>query len=164
MADIGIPQAEADVLIAMEEHRVDDTIWLFPSPGDRLTVDLVSSDKREAFALDITRSRLKLMKVTYQNRARQAIILMRLDLDGPPHPNPEGLPAGPDYAWLPGLAGKTMPCPHLHIYVEGYGDKWAIPAPVDRYSNVQDLFLTFETFRRHCNITNPPQIEKGLFS
>jgi hypothetical protein len=74
---------------------------------------------------------------------------MRLDLDGPPHRNPDD---------------REIPCPHLHIYREGYGDKWAVPAPLDRYPNIQDLFSTFEAFMRHCNITSPPQIDKGLFS
>jgi hypothetical protein len=46
-----------------------------------------------------------------------------------------------------------MTCPQLHIYIEGYGDKWAIPAPVVRYPNVADLFSTFEAFMAHCNIT-----------
>ena len=163
MADIDITQAEADALIAMEKHRVDDKNWLFPAPGGRLAVALVSPDKRENFMLDITRATIKLTKATYQNRARQAIVLMRLDLDGPPHPNPETAPVGANYAWLTPYAGQIMPCPHLHLYVEGYGDKWAIPAPIDKYPNATDLFSTFEAFMQHCNITKPPQIDKGLF-
>jgi hypothetical protein len=114
-----------------------------------LAIALVSFDKRENFILDITRARIKLTKATYQNRARQAVVLMRLDLDGPPHRNPDD---------------HEIPCPHLHMYREGYGDKWAFPAPVDRYPNVQDLFSTFEAFMRHCNITVRPQIDRGLFS
>jgi hypothetical protein len=149
MADIDIPQAEADALIAMEKHCVENKTWLFPEPGGRLAIELVSPDKRENFILDITRAQIKLTKATYQNRARQAIILMRLDLDGPPHRNPDD---------------QEIPCPHLHVYREGYGDKWASPAPVDRYPNVKDLFSTFQAFIRHCNITKPPQIDKGLFS
>ena len=77
------------------------------------------------------------------------IILLRLDLDGPPHRNPDG---------------EEIPCPHLHVYREGYGDKWAIPAPVNRYANTLDLFSTFEAFMQHCSITDRPQIQKGLFS
>jgi len=73
---------------------------------------------------------------------------MRLDLDGPPHRNPDD---------------AEVPCPHLHIYREGHGDRWAIPAPTDRYPNTQDLFLTFEAFMNHCNITEPPKIQAGLF-
>src|SRR5437016_798868 len=85
MADIEIAQAEADALIAMEKHRVDDKEWSFPGPGEAFAIPLASVDKRENFMLDVTRGRIKLTKATYQNRARQAIILMRLDLDGPPH-------------------------------------------------------------------------------
>jgi hypothetical protein len=164
VADIDITQAEADNLIAMEKHCLEERSWLFPAPGTRLAIPLVSPDKRENFMLDITRATVRLTKATYQNRARAAIILMRLDLDGPPHPNPEAAPTGIAYAWLSPYAGQIVPCPHLHLYVEGYGDKWAIPAPADRYPNVQDLFSTFEAFMAHCNITRLPQIEQGLFS
>ena len=84
-----------------------------------------------------------------RTEAGSALVLMRLDLDGPPHRNPDD---------------EEIPCPHLHIYREGYGDKWAIAAPLERYNNTLDLFLTFEAFMTHCNITGQPQIEKGLFS
>lgn len=127
----------------------DEREWLFPAPGDRVAIPLTSLDKRENFVLDATRAQIKLTKATYQNRARAAIILLRLDLDGPPHRNPDG---------------AEIPCPHLHIYREGYGDKWAIPAPAARYTNTSDLFAAFETFMQHCNITNPPRIQRGLFS
>ena len=104
MADIDIPQADADALIAMEKQCVENKSWLFPEPGGTLAIALASPDKRENFTLDITRARIKLTKATYQNRARQANILMRLDLDGPPHRNPDD---------------REIPCPHLHIYREG---------------------------------------------
>jgi hypothetical protein len=35
MADIDIPQGEADALIAMEKQRVEDKSWLFPESGGR---------------------------------------------------------------------------------------------------------------------------------
>ena len=124
-------------------------MWVFPEPGGRLAIALTSADKRENFALDITRAQIKLTKATYQTRARQAIILMRLDLDGPPHRNPDG---------------QEICCPHLHVYREGYGDKWAIPAPPGRYPDPQNLFATLDSFMRHCNVTDPPQIEKDMFS
>jgi len=149
MADIDIPQSEADALIAMEKHRVDDREWLFSAPGERMTVPLASADKREQFMLDITRSQIKLTKVTFQNRARQAIILTRLDLDGAPHRNPDGF---------------EIACPHLHVYREGFADKWAFPAPVERYVNTRDLISTLGVFMRDCNIVDPPKIQKGLFS
>ena len=127
MADLEISQAEADALIAMEKHRADAKESFFPEEGGRLAIALTSTDNRENFMLDITCARIKLTKATYRNRARQAIILMRLDLDGPPHRNPDD---------------QEIPCPHLHVYREGYGDKWAMRAPLERYPNVQDLFST----------------------
>ncbi len=149
MADINLTQDEADKLMAMEKRAADDKEWLFPSPGERIAIPLTSLDKRENFMLDVTRAQIKLTKATYQNRARAAIILLRLDLDGPPHTNPDG---------------AEVTCPHLHIYREGFGDKWAIPAPADRYADTLDLFSTFEAFMQHCNITERPRIQKGLFS
>ena len=149
MADIDITQAEADALLAMEKRRMDDSEWLFPPPGDTLAIPLTSVDRRENFMLDVTRSQIRLTKATHQSWARQAVILMRLDLNGPPHRNPDG---------------QEVPCPHLHTYREGFGDKWAIPAPGDRYTDTLDLFSTLLAFMSHCNITEPPNIQKGLFS
>jgi hypothetical protein len=149
MADIEITQAEADVLIEMKKRFVDENDWTFPAAGELIALELASLDKRENFALDVTRAQIKLTKATYQNRARQAIVLMRLDLDGPPHRNPDG---------------TEIPCPHLHTYREGFGDKWAVAAPVDRYPSTMDLFSTCEAFMQHCNITGPAKMQKGLFS
>ena len=148
MADIDIPQAEAESLMVMEKRCEEDRLWHFPAPGDRLAIPLISTDKRENFLLDITRVRIKLTKATYQNRARSAIILLRLDLDGSPHRNPDG---------------EEISCPHLHIYKEGYGDKWAIPAPVERYPNTGDLFATLFNFMKHCNVVKLPRVQNGLF-
>lgn len=149
MAIVDISQAEADALIAMEKHRVDEREWLFPAAGERMAVPLASADKHEQFMLDVTRSQIKLTKATFQNRARQAIILMRLDLDGAPHRNPDG---------------AEVSCPHLHVYREGFADKWAFPAPPERYANTRDLFFTLELFMRDGNIASPPNIQRGLFS
>jgi hypothetical protein len=100
MADILLTQAEADALFAMDKVRTDNTQWKYPRAGEHLSVPLTSVDKRENFALDITRSSIKITKSTHQNRARQAIVLMRLDVDGRPHRNPDGV---------------EIPCPHLHV-------------------------------------------------
>ncbi len=149
MADINLTQDEADKLIAMEKRSLDTKEWLFPAPGERVAIPLTSVDKRESFMLDVTRAQIKITKAKFQNRARVAIVLMRLDIDGAPHTNPDG---------------EEIPCPHLHIYKEGHGDKWAIAAPTAIYANTLDLFSTCEAFMQHCNITYPPKIEKGLFS
>lgn len=147
MADINLTQAEADTLIAMEKHRIDDTRWNYPGLGGSIIIPLISTDRRENFLLDISRSKIDLAKGTYQNRSRQVIVLVRLDFGGQPHRNPDG---------------QEISSPHLHLFRKGYGDKWAVP--VDHFSNMSDLWQTLQDFMRFCNITKPPFIDRGLFS
>ena len=59
--------------------------------------------------------------------------------------------------------GAEVPCPHLHIYREGFGDKWAIPAPVDPYTDTLDVLSTLVAFLVHCNVADPPKIQEVLF-
>jgi hypothetical protein len=141
-------QSEADLLIAMEKHRVDDTRHTFPVTG-YLAVPLQSIDKRELFQLDIHRGRIDLKKATMQNRGRSVVVLVRLDVGGPPHRNPDG---------------QEIPSPHLHLYREGFGDKWAYPVPPSSFPNLGDLYATLQHFLRYCNVTRPPDIDRGLFS
>jgi hypothetical protein len=149
MAEIILTQAEADVLIAMEKHRSDEERHKFPMRGESLSVPLLSADKRESFCLDLSRGRIDLKKVKMQNRGRQVVVLVRLDLGGPPHRNPDD---------------KEIPAPHLHFYREGFGDKWAIPLPADSFRNPADVWVTYEDFLRYCNITQPPHIQRELFT
>ena len=149
MAELNLTQAEADALIAMEKHRVNEDRSDFPMGGQSLALLLQSPDKREHFLLDMSRGRIDLVKVKMQNRGRQVVVLVRLDLGGAPHRNPDG---------------EEIPAPHLHVYREGYGDKWAIPVPADRFTATADLWATLEEFMRFCNITQPPRIEWGLFT
>jgi hypothetical protein len=71
MADVNLTQAEADALIAMEKHRVNEERYDFPMGGGTLVLPLQSPDKREQFLLDIRRGRIDLLRAKYQDRARQ---------------------------------------------------------------------------------------------
>jgi len=148
MAEINITQADADALLVMEKHRVDDRHWTYAGTGEAISVPLVSADKRENFLLDVSRGRVDLKKCTYQNRARHVVILARLDINGPVHTNPDG---------------EAVPCPHLHRHREGYADKWAMPLPAGKFSTPDDLWVMLEDFMSYCNIVDPPHIDKGLF-
>jgi len=149
MADMNLTQAEADALIAMEKHRVNEDRNDFPMGGQSLVLPLQSVDRREQFLLDLSRGRIDLLKVKMQNRGRQVVVLVRLDLGGAPHRNPDG---------------EEIPVPHLHVYREGFGDKWAVAAPPDRFTATNDVWRTIEEFLRFCNVTQSPHIERGLFT
>ena len=111
--------------------------------------------------IDISRGRINLNKCTYQERYKCIYTLVRLDLNGPPHSNPEVVTVPLDY--LEPHNGKTLKCPHLHIYVEGFMDKWAIPLPEDKFSDPNDLRSSLEDFFRYCNVIEPPTVQWGLF-
>ena len=148
MAEITLTQSEADVLISMEKHKVNDDWHALPLLGGKTAIPLQSSDRREQFLLDIYQGRIDLLKAKFQDRARQIVVLIRLDLGGPPHCNPDG---------------EEISCPHLHVYREGYGDKWAIPAPIDCFQQISDLWVTLGDFMRYCNVSQPPNIQRGIF-
>ena len=92
--------------------------------------------------MDVNRGRIRISKCTYQNRYRKDIILLRLDIDGPEHTNPDG---------------EILGSPHLHIYREGYHDKWAFPLPSD-FSDDMELFTKFFEFLVWCNIDNVDEL------
>lgn len=143
-----LSQAEADHLFTLKKIRVDDKAYSYPVLGGAISIPIVSLDKKEDFILDIHKSRIVLVKGKYQTRARQTIPLIRLDFGGAPHTNPDG---------------TNIECPHLHIYREGYGDKWAIPAPLDVFTDLANLYKTLEHFMQYCNISEPPFINEELF-
>ncbi len=149
MAATDLSQSEADALIAMAKVKVNDDLHDYSGTGGSLVVPLTSQDKREEFLLDIYRGRIDLLKGTYQNRARQIIVLVRVDFGGAPHRNPDG---------------REVQCPHLHLYREGFGDKWAVPLPAKSFPNINDLWQTLEDFMTFCNVVDRPAIVRGLFT
>jgi hypothetical protein len=145
MADL--TQDEANELLAVEKRRLDATAYDFPFAGGHLEIPLLSTNGGEKFILDLVRGRIRLTKMTFQERARQTVVLARLDIDGPPHRNPDG---------------DELPCPHLHLYRAGYGDRWAFPLPTVGFSNLSDLFLTCHEFMRYCNVIELPIVNNRL--
>ena len=145
--DINLTQAEANALIAMPKYRENDEVVNFPVLDGSVSIPLVSADKRENFILDISQGQINLTKIKYQNRARQICILVRVEYGGPPHSNPDG---------------SYIPCPHIHLYREGFGDKWALPIPQDKFPDTTDTWQILQCFIKYCNIVTPPQIQRGL--
>ena len=151
-----LTQSEADALINIPKIKNSDDSYDFPFPGDFLKIPIISQDEQENFLIDISRGRILLTKCTYQERYQTIIILIRLDVDGPPHTNPEVVNVPLPY--LTPYNGQTIDCPHLHLYVEGFMDKWAIPAPNDEFSDTTNLYTTLQDFFQYCNVVETPKI------
>lgn len=155
-----ISQQEAERLMSVVKIAGDNETYQFPAPGYRIEVPILSFNGEEEFLLDLHRARVMLTKCTYQERYRKSIILVRLDLGGRPHTNPTS--DSPPLQYLVPYNGQRIECPHLHLYVEGYHDKWAIPANKTDFNNTKDLEETLQDFMRYCNISTPPRIQGCL--
>lgn len=136
-------------MLALEKHRVSDELIRFPLPRRRAFSRLASADGDEAFFLDIYFGDVDFPRFSIQLRARQTVILARLELDGPVHENPDGI---------------LIATPHLHLYREGEGVSWAYEIPADKFTNLSDRTVLWKDFMRFCNITIPPSIQRDLFS
>lgn len=142
-----LTQQEADLLTAMEKLFCEPDPIMFPGPGEDIQRDLISSDGKERFVLDVGRGYVRVGKCTYQQRARFIFVLARVDLAGPTHTSPDG---------------QVVPCPHIHLYREGYQDKWAYPLPADRFGSPDNVLQTLVDFIRYCNMINPPEVQGAL--
>ena len=120
------------MLISMLKNLVNtDEQFAFPSTGEHKMLDLISEDSRYKFIVDVNRKGyINISKRAYQARYRKDIVLLRLDVCGPPHANPDGVV----------LSGN-----HLHVYKEGYEDKIAIDIP-DEIVNPDDMYQTLIDF------------------
>ncbi|MDO9753768.1 DUF6978 family protein [Glaesserella parasuis] len=91
-----LTQQEADALLTLGKYDFSNGEYKFPYMGGSLRLSLHSMD----INLDVTRGYIALEKITFQTRARKAIVLVRLDIEGPPHRNPDG---------------EEIICPHIHL-------------------------------------------------
>ena len=96
------------------------------------------SEKNSFFTIE--RGNRKRARLKYQTRARKIVVLARLDLDGPHHRNPPNSPYRPN---------ERLPCPHLHLYREGFDGRVAfLPHEVSGFalSDVTNGLGAWKTF------------------
>lgn len=144
-----ISQEEADQLMTLIKKLENMEPIQFPKARESKELNTQSLDGRIQFIIDINRKggRFKPKKCTYQTRYRRSIILLRIDLEGPPHQNPDG---------------EIIPCPHIHIYKEGYNTRWAYPLSLQLKTDPTDLVSVLIDFLKYNNIhERPPIINQG---
>lgn len=144
-----LSQKEADGLISIKKKRVDDKKYTYPSPSESLEVPLQSTDKRDQFKLTIQPGKISLSKVTDQMREKNTnTILVRVDIGNVKPTNPDE---------------KVIEGNHIHLYKEGYEDKFAKPLP-SSFTNPDDPYVTLAEFMKFCNITKVPIINRRLIN
>ncbi|MDY2734889.1 DUF6978 family protein [Intestinibacter sp.] len=141
-----ITNEEYNTLMNYNKRFIDSTAILLPPSGDsRQRRFLQSEDSLDEFILDIDDGKGKIeLKIKYMTRHKSSnTILLRLDTHGPIHQNPNG---------------ERIPTPHLHRYVDGYGDSWAEPLDPNIFHDCTDLAGLLNSFLELFNVTNIPQI------
>lgn len=134
-------QDEISRLITMLKQIKSQTrVIRLPSLGEQSNISLESIEKPiEPFRITINRKQRISGNYSFLEIHGNSGILLRLDIIGPPHSNPDG---------------TEIPCPHIHIARDDYDDSWAYafnPSYVDNFDN---LISQLYEFMRHCNIIN----------
>lgn len=127
-----------------------------PAFGNKSKINLKSSNY--TFTVDLNRSGHKKPKCTFQLRENknQDKALVRLDLVGRDHPNPEG-----NFPY----AGETIPCPHIHMADKDHGIAVAYPLNEDTAQMyldeemIENLGYVLKEFLRRINVANVDNYE-----
>lgn len=133
-------------LMELTKRFVRDEVEL-PKNGENETYDLESTSTRDKFYLDVDRrGRIELSRFKLQNRyAVTKLPLIRIDIDSPPHLNPDGTKTSRN---------------HIHIYKQMDNDTGNLPWAYDLETfdkinfngeniNFMEIFLAF---CEYCNI------------
>lgn len=135
------------------------------SEGSYHAFELDSTDRENKFILDVNRGRIEL-KYTLQTRANTTVRLARLDVNGP-HRNPKEdyhvEPDDPFYEVHEQCIGKVFRNEaHIHIYREGFGDRWAYPVE-ELFDNTDVFKSTFYKFLKFCNVHSEIKLLGDLY-
>ncbi|WP_302826184.1 DUF6978 family protein [Anaerofustis stercorihominis] len=123
---------------------------ILPSINEEKKYDIISENRKDKFILDTSRKgTYSLHKVKLQKRYATTISLIRLEIDAPPHVNPDG---------------KKISRDHIHIYKEGYGLAYAYDLESIKQINLNledlsDFNKIFIEFCKFCNINIDNRVE-----
>ena len=137
-----LTKEEIDIVIdILKNIEYDKEIFSFPCIGESTVLNATSNDKKYKFIFDIKPGRSKRVKdkLTLQERYGKDVVLVRLDINGPPHTNPDG---------------ETVSGNHIHIIKDGYDDKFAYDIPTDLV-DADDNIQTMINFFQYCKVFNP---------
>jgi hypothetical protein len=123
----------------------------FPEKGGVLEIPATDAEtKHLEFKFNVHRKSKRDTYGTYQF-FKGNTALVRIDLDGQTHTNPDG---------------HKLNEPHIHIYSEGYALKWAYPLGDHIPTNTYDLAQVLADFLEYTHVINRPPIVTyggGLF-
>ena len=145
---MSITQIEYDYIMSQDKvfDEAELPIQLGPAPI-QWTRQINSIVNKETFILDFYRGSFELSKYTINKRYKQTIILLRYDSGGR-HTNPDE---------------EKFEGAHVHLYREGYNDKFAFPITTLGIVESDTMEEVFNKVMYFCNIKNLPTIEVSMF-
>ncbi|WP_404989330.1 DUF6978 family protein [Clostridium culturomicium] len=140
-----LSQIESELLLDMDKEFEDKSSIQIKSERTKIQKKILSIHSKDEFILDIDRNSINLSKIKYQSRHKRTnTILLRIDTaGGGRHLNPDG---------------EFIPCPHIHIYKEGYGDKWAYPLDENIFTDPSNPSQLLQDFLTYFNVKKIPVI------
>lgn len=143
MADL--TNAEAKFLIELEKIATDRRIDIpVDSKKEHLNLARAEEPNDNIMRIYIKRGKRNINKCSFNVVYNKSIILLRLDIEpGRIHQNPDG---------------QDVTNPHLHIYREGYDDRYAIPAP-ESFVDMGNLAQALYDLLGYSNVINRDEVE-----
>lgn len=135
--------------LMLQEKAFADTITLIeisPAPI-RWTKEIRCKKTSDKFLLDFYRGSFELAKYTANKRFRQTLIMFRYDNAGR-HTNPDG---------------ESFDGPHVHLYREGFNDKFAFPVSKIDIREDESMEDKFRKILHFCNIIECPGMLIPMF-
>lgn len=145
---MAITQKEYDFLMSQDKEFDDiiSPIELGPAPI-HWTRKISSASTKDIFLLDFHRGSFEISRYTINKRYRQTLIMVRYDNKGR-HTNPDGV---------------SFDGPHIHLYKEGYSDKFAYPIEEVGILEEDTMEEVFNKIMHLCNIKKYPSVIIPMF-
>ena len=148
-----LSQEEADTLRMIEKYLTNPELVKLPPPTG--TVLHPVHYHREGRRMDNMKistyhARINAQKISCRLLYNGNVMLVRVDTqDATPHANPDKKIVIQPHQ------------PHIHIYREGYGDKFAYPLP-NAFRNAEDISSLFMDFLSYSRIINSNEVKVDI--
>ncbi len=138
---------DAQRLIHILKNIIETDYYMIPMPGEQNSIDLASVfSGSDRFKVLFNRcNTIRSNKYTLLLRYGKDHGLLRIDVNGPPHTNPDG---------------TIVECPHIHVqtHEKGHWDAWAYDLPVV-FGNTDEMTKTLKQFLEYCSVNNISSME-----
>ncbi|MDD6598784.1 hypothetical protein [Anaerovibrio sp.] len=148
-----ITQEEADTLRTIEKYLANPQNIKIPKMRETRIYPAYHkcyNKRRDDLDVSAYRGGIDENKVSYRLIYKKSVLLIRIDT------NDKTAHINPDKSFIPPMT------PHIHVYREGYGDKFAYPLPAEFSSKGADIEKLFIEFLQYSNFININELSLSI--